>query len=724
MRLDLSGYWAASEATDELRRQFVRPELDDSGWARARVPGHWQDEEAFARSDGPLLYRRRFSTERLSAGERAWLVVEGAFYQADVWLDGWYLGDMEGYFFPHHFEVTAALQERREHVLAVEVACPRASQQRSLLGAWADPACVSSSFNPGGIWAPVSVTTSGPVRLAKLSVACLEAKQSRAVLELAAALDAVEPADVELVASFTGPAGSHAITFTKKAHLAVGANRARWRAVVPNPALWWPAGLGPQPLYEVRAAVSVQGATSDARSFVTGLREVRVNRMTWEVNGEQVFLQGAELVPTRRNLAAARPEEVARLILVARDAGLNLLRAKQHVGHPALYRAADELGVLLWQDLPGPGGWRGRAQAVRQAREAAWLLSHHPSIIAWATAAAGRRGSRRSTTGPIAVASATWPLSGSWAAERAVKKAVEDADGSRPVLSGVPALAARLVSPGQPAQPSRQVPRVERLERLGAIWPAVARFVVGAGSPPSAGFSRPTRWPELRWDELANDIALDKAWLLGRCPAERFESFESWAAATREEQAHFARLLVEGLRRMRSYPVRGFVLSRLNDAQESLSSSLLDYEGSPKPAWEAVKRSLAPLLPVASGLGASYRPGGKVAFGLWVLNSEAQATGVVELLARLSWPGGGRAWRFAGEAPARSTSFVAHRAVALPSSASLALSCSPPWLFRLELKLLRRGREVASNAYACSVEAEPELRPHAVNRAVTAFACW
>jgi len=706
MRLDLSGCWAASEATDELRRQFVRPELDDSRWARARVPGHWRDEEAFARSDGPLLYRRRFSTERLSAGERAWLIVEGAFYQADVWLDGWYLGDTEGYFFPHQFEVTAALRERREHVLAVEVACPSAPQQRSLLGAWADPACVSSSFNPGGIWAPVSLTTSGPVRLAKLSVVCLEAEQGRAVLKLATALDAVEPAEVEVVASFSGPAGTQATTLTKKARLAVGTNCVRWRAVVPNPALWWPAGLGPQPLYEVRASVSVKGATSDARSLLTGLRRARVCQMAWEVNGEQVFLQGAELVPTRRNLAAARPEEVAHQVLAARDAGLNLLRAKQHVGHPALYRAADELGVLLWQDLPFPEGWRGRAQAVRQAREAVWLLSHHPSIIAWAAAAGGRCASRRSTRGPIAAASAPWPLSGSRAAGRAVKKAVEDADGSRPVLSGVPALAARLVSPGQPATTLRPVPRVARLERLGAIWPAAARFVAGASSPPSVGFSGATRWPELRWDELADDIALDRAWLLGRCPAERFESFESWAAATREEQAHFVRLLVEGLRRMRSYPVRGFLLSRLNDAQESVSSSLLDYEGRPKPAWEAVKRSLAPLLPVASGLGTSYRPGGKVAFSLWVLNSEAQATGVLELLARLSWPGGGRAWRFAGGAPARPTSFVAHRAVALPSSASLAQSCSPPWLLRLELKLLRHGREAASNSYACSIEAE------------------
>ena len=36
-------------------------------------------------------------------------MLDGVFYTSDVWLDGTYLGDTEGYFFPHAFEVTDAL---------------------------------------------------------------------------------------------------------------------------------------------------------------------------------------------------------------------------------------------------------------------------------------------------------------------------------------------------------------------------------------------------------------------------------------------------------------------------------------------------------------------------------------------------------------------------------------------------------------------------------------
>jgi beta-galactosidase/beta-glucuronidase len=50
-------------------------------------------------------------------------VLDGIFYQADVWFDGAYLGDPEGYFFPHSFDVTQLARLGDEHVLAVEVAC-------------------------------------------------------------------------------------------------------------------------------------------------------------------------------------------------------------------------------------------------------------------------------------------------------------------------------------------------------------------------------------------------------------------------------------------------------------------------------------------------------------------------------------------------------------------------------------------------------------------------
>src|SRR3954454_20436643 len=114
--MDLSGRWRACGADESLRRSFPAPELDDAGWETVDVPGHWRSTPAFADTDGPLLYRRRFEAPAPSGDRRAWLTLDGLFYQGDVWLDGAYVGDTEGYFAPHTFEVTDPLRDRSEHV--------------------------------------------------------------------------------------------------------------------------------------------------------------------------------------------------------------------------------------------------------------------------------------------------------------------------------------------------------------------------------------------------------------------------------------------------------------------------------------------------------------------------------------------------------------------------------------------------------------------------------
>ena len=116
--------WRAAAADDHLRRSYTEHDFDDAAWHPVAVPGHWRSSPAFADSDGPLLYRCRFEADRAGRRRRrAWLTFDGLFYQGDVWLDGGYLGDTEGYFLPHTFEVTDALRDRREHALAVEVTC-------------------------------------------------------------------------------------------------------------------------------------------------------------------------------------------------------------------------------------------------------------------------------------------------------------------------------------------------------------------------------------------------------------------------------------------------------------------------------------------------------------------------------------------------------------------------------------------------------------------------
>src|SRR5689334_21968172 len=111
--MELTAGWRAAIADEDLRRRYPEVDFDDSSWAPIAAASQWRSTPAFAESDGPLLYRIKF--EALPDGARSWLHLDGIFYTSDVWLDGNYVGDTEGYFVPHAFEITDALRDRHEH---------------------------------------------------------------------------------------------------------------------------------------------------------------------------------------------------------------------------------------------------------------------------------------------------------------------------------------------------------------------------------------------------------------------------------------------------------------------------------------------------------------------------------------------------------------------------------------------------------------------------------
>jgi beta-mannosidase len=694
--MDLGGRWAAAEANEDLRRAFPTLDFDDSGWELLTVPGQWTAEPAFSATDGPVLYRRHFAAAPVAEDRRAWLVMEGIFYQSDVWLDGSYLGDTEGYFFPHTFDVTEALKARPEHVLAVEVTCDppaKRTAKRNLTGIFGHWDCIDPSFNPGGIWAPVRLAWSGPVRTSLLRVTCPEASPEVAVLDLCAVLDAREATtavlrtEVRRAASHGAPGAPRpgpTAAVERQQPLAAGTNRVRWRVPVPKPELWWPASLGDHPLYEVRVSVEVEGLESDATVLRTGLRQVRMHGYVWRLNGERLFLKGANLAPTRRDLCYASPEQVARDVYLAKEAGLDFLRVHAHIARPELYQAADELGMMLWQDLPLQWGYRGvRRQAVRQAAAAVDLLGHHPSVIMWCghnepfalDPPAG--GAVSIGTGVRFLAGQMLPGWNKSVLDRSIRRALERADQSRPVVAHSGVMPHPAWGTDSHLYFGWYQGEFRGLPRALAAWPALARFVGELGAqavPYTAGFMAPERWPELDWAFLEAHHALQKTIFDKHVPPSGYPTFEAWRDATQAYQATLVRFQVETLRRLKYRPTGGFAVFCLNDAQPAVSWSLLDHERAPKLAYGVLADACAPVIVVADWLLPSYAPGAPVSVDVHVVNDMREPLTDATVEARLSWPGGGRAWRFEGDVAGDSCAYVGRLTATLAGPGSAATS--------------------------------------------------
>jgi beta-mannosidase len=691
--MELTDSWRAIEADDALRRVYHQPDLDDRDWEPVTVPGHWRSHAAFADSDGPLLHRCRFDAPAPAEGHRAWLTFDGIFYQADHWLDGTYLGDTEGYFAPHTFEVTEALRDRDDHVLSLEVVCSPErdlTAKRNLTGVFQHWDLIDPDSNPGGIWRPVRVTETGPVRIARLRVLCLEADPQRAVLGFQAVLDSDAARSVRLETTVGNRLDQGA-----EHPLAVGDNTLDWTVTIDRPELWWPHALGTPALHDVRVAVHLapEEATrrdlpsiSDERRLRTGLRTVQLRDWIWSVNGERLFLKGSNLPPTRYHLGYATPDELHRDVELAVGTGLDFLRVHAHITRPELYEAADRSGLLLWQDMPLQWGYSRsvRRQAVEQARAAVDLLGHHPSVALWCghnepmtIEDTELRGSvlRKAALGAKVAAQQQLPTWNKTVLDRSIRRALTTADGTRPVIAH-----------------SGAVPHPPRFDGtdshlyFGWYWgeerafpgfcralPRMARFVTefGAQALPSgdgADWMEPERWPDLDWDRLKEAHGLQKTLFDRYVPPLEHATFDSWRDATQRYQADVVRYHIETLRRLKYRPAGGFAQFCFTDCQPMVSWSVLDHERRPKLAYDALRAACRPVIVVADRLPATTYPGQTLSADIHVVSDRRDRIPNAEVSATLSWMGGGSTTSWTGDLPPDSCVRVGEIATVVPAS--------------------------------------------------------
>ncbi len=624
--MNLSGSWQVARLNADLEKTGADPELDDSDWQVIDVPSHWAAHPMFQLNRNPLLHRRHFTAEPPEEGRREWLVLEGVLAEGDVWLDGTFVGSTGGYFAPHRFDITTALRERRDHVLAVDVSCPPPGEgpKQSLTGSL-QSGPLAPPGSPGGIWRPVHTVRTGPVAIRHSRLLCLRADAARAELRIRTVLDAAHAGDVRIDTSVLGPDGRASGGLSEHHTLASGENRLEWTIAIDDPRLWWPWNLGDQPLYDVTVAVRTdQNDVSDRRFWRTGLRTVAVRDLAWTVNGEAVFVKGASLGPQSPVLANESASLIAHDVDAAKEAGLDLLRVHGHVARPELYDRADEIGMLLWQDLPLVGTYStsARKRARAAAREIVDLLGAHPSVSVWCShdepngAVVPPPGASVDPLGRIVTRVGRQVLP-SW--NRSVlgpilRRELRSSDPSRSVImrsGSIPGLTTSSASDPH-LWLGWHAGRHEDLTELLRRWPRLGRFLGGFGSQSM----RIRDWPATAPSHATAERESFERYL----PRRAYPDGASWARATRAYQADLLRSQIETIRRLKYRPAQGFCLMALVDAEEEGGFGLLQTDRIPKPAYRAVTDACRPVIITADALPPIVTPGRRIEMDIHAVN--------------------------------------------------------------------------------------------------------
>lgn len=366
-QVNLGGAWRMREADSET-------------WHSAHVPGSvyadlmadgtmpdpfWRENEldAFERMKKDYVYQRTFTvSEAQLAHAHVELVCEGLDTLAHVSLNGREIAFADNMHITWVWDVKEQLHAG-ENTLEIRFDSPILYCAKKAEEA---PGWESSDATPGfrhlrkahcmfgwdwgprlpdaGIWRPILLRTWDTVRLENALM--LQAHHDGMV-------------DVTIRPEIAGEsAWSAEITAPDGEVIIIPETTAAEQVItIEHPQLWWPNGLGKQPLYRV----TVRLATGDTRVWRIGLRTMTVSREKDEwgeefchvVNGVKVFAMGADYIPEDNILARVTPERTRRLLEDCKAANFNAIRVWGGGYYPddAFYDICDELGLMVWQDL-------------------------------------------------------------------------------------------------------------------------------------------------------------------------------------------------------------------------------------------------------------------------------------------------------------------------------------------------------------------------------------
>jgi beta-mannosidase len=195
------------------------------------------------------------------------------------------------------------------------------------------------------------------------------------------------------------PPKGEALVQRHKIDAQVGRSAVPCRMVIPDAELWWPNGMGGQPLYELTARVLCGDEETDRQVQTLGLRTIELDRspqadgsrFCFKVNGHDVYCKGGNWAPADLIPARIDSERYQKLVAEARNAHFTMFRVNG-VGlyeSDEFYNACDRAGILVWQDFTFsctlyPDQDPEFVARVRQEAEGVVkTLRHHPSLALW-----------------------------------------------------------------------------------------------------------------------------------------------------------------------------------------------------------------------------------------------------------------------------------------------------------------------------------------------------
>lgn len=429
--LELNGKWQYKEYPDSARRMR---DLDGTDWLDCTVPSSIYD--CLVKSEKINLFDLRANPQDfLWPSEKAWIFqkffdcssellnldkIEIVFAGLDtfcqIWLNDKLLGRTENMFCSYHFDVKQLLKEKDNRLLVkCESALENGKRLMERFGKLSEDACsfaqrayvrkAQCQFGwdwapplPGcGIWQSVKIEGFKSGKISDVHIRTINADANLADIKISVQIEKfVETAPASCKLVILDVAGK--IAAEGELDFSDSDKKISTVLKIKNPAIWFPAGYGSQPIYTLKTELVIEGEQIQTAANTFGIRTVQINQSPDEfgnpfqfiINGLPIYARGAAWIPASIFIGSTTEADYEKLIIAAKEANINILRVWGGGIYETdtFYNICDRLGIMVWQDFPFACAYypdrEWFTEAIKiEATQNITRLRNHPSLVIW-----------------------------------------------------------------------------------------------------------------------------------------------------------------------------------------------------------------------------------------------------------------------------------------------------------------------------------------------------
>jgi beta-galactosidase len=374
------------------------PGFDDSKWRVIDIPHDWSIEDlpgtnspfnidAISQVSGGFTtggtgwYRKTFSIPGELNGKQFNIIFEGVYMNAEVWLNGEYLGNHPYGFTSFWFDISGKIKFDKENVLAVKV------KNEGENSRW---------YSGSGIYRHVWLNVVSPVHVATwgTSITTPEITAKEAIINIKTSLEnqSQKVSKITLVTKILNTAGQEQSEASTEKTIDPGKTLEVLQEIkLTNPALW---STDSPVLYKALSEIHESESLIDQVATEFGIRSISFDAVNgFRLNGKSLKLKGGCVHHDNGILGSKaydRAEE--RRVQLLKSSGYNAIRTSHNPPSPAFLDACDHSGILIidesfdmWKDEKNPFDYHLFFNEWWKKDIESMVLRdrNHPSVILW-----------------------------------------------------------------------------------------------------------------------------------------------------------------------------------------------------------------------------------------------------------------------------------------------------------------------------------------------------